>query len=262
MPKKLRSCIFLVFVLSMFLGSVPLAWGDTVEAAGLKQMFDKYGAPSRWSSLKSAVDSPTLAWSETYIMRSYLVMYQATKDKQYIDNFIDHADSALARRDSVRGVKDYRGLSLPVWRDGKYTDYKTYYIYADETGLIATPLAQFAALVNKDPKLTSYRAKANEYVKAAKDAVNVLFMSQLRNSDVNFTWIEDGNTLHLDRPINKNLAVGSALLAIYEATGDNSYLDKGKKMANFFKQNLLANSSSGGYYWKYYPSDPRFTNTI
>ncbi|WP_027364774.1 carbohydrate binding domain-containing protein [Desulfotruncus alcoholivorax] len=262
MPKKLRICIFLLFLLSMFFSSVPLARADKVDAAALKQMFDRYGAPARWDSLKDTVDSPTLAWSETYIMRSYLLMYQATKDKQYIDDFVDHADSVLARRDNMRGVTDYRGLSLPVWRDGKYTDYKTYYIYADETGLIATPLAQFAVLINKDPNLAAYRAKANEYVQAAEDAVNVLFMSQLRNSDVNFTWIEDGDTLHLDRPVNKNLAVGGALLAIYEATGDNSYLYQGIKMANYFKQHLLTNSFSGGYYWKYYPEDPRFTNTI
>ncbi len=226
MKKKNWICAFLVLLFSIILGSGSYAQAADVDAATLKQLFDKHGNPAKWDFLKNTVDGPTLPWVETYIMRSYLIMYQATNDKSYIDAFVDHADSVLQRRDSVRKVKDYRGYSLPVWRNGKYTDYKSYYIYADETGLIATPLAQFGALVKKDPNLAAYKTKADEYVQAAKDAVNVLFMSELKNSDVNFRWIETSSLLYLDRPINKNLAVGSAILAIYEATGDKSYLER------------------------------------
>ncbi|OPX84751.1 MAG: hypothetical protein A4E53_03808 [Pelotomaculum sp. PtaB.Bin104] len=254
-------CAFLVFLFSLCMVSVPHARAANVDAASLKQMFDQQGNPARWAFLKNAVDGFTLPWVETYVMRSYLLMYQATGDKSYIDAFVDHADSVLNRRDSVRKVSDHRGYSLPVWRNGDNAD-NTYYIFADETGLIATPLAQFGALVKADPNLASYKVKADKYVQAAKDAVNVLFMSELKN-EVSFNWIDTGDLLYINRPINKNLAVGCAMLAIYEATGEKAYLEKGIKIANFFKQRLLINPSSNSYYWMYYPDDPlnRYNNT-
>lgn len=43
-------------------------------------------------------------------------MREAYRDEYYLEKFIDHADHVLASRDSVRGVADWRGLSLPGWR--------------------------------------------------------------------------------------------------------------------------------------------------
>jgi len=255
--------MFLSLVFFLSLGFVQYARAATVDADNLRQMFDKYGAPSEWNWLKSRVDDNAIAWMETYIMRSYLIMYQATKDKRYLDEFIGHADTVLDRRDNVRGVTDYRGLSLPAWRVGKWTDYKEFYIYAAQTGLTAAALAEFAVVVNKDPNLTGYKPKADEYLQAAKDAVDVLDMrNQPQYMDVNSRWIEEGNTMYLDRPVNKNLAVGSAYLAIYEASGDKTYLERGIKVANYFKKYLTINPSSNSYYWEYYPTRDKWDGVI
>ncbi|MFE3449752.1 hypothetical protein ACFXJ8_12545 [Nonomuraea sp. NPDC059194] len=57
-----------------------------------------------------------LAWGQSYILAGFIRMYEAYKDTHYLDRLITNIDLVLANRDSVRGVKDHRGLSLPAWR--------------------------------------------------------------------------------------------------------------------------------------------------
>jgi hypothetical protein len=61
-------------------------------------------------------DQGALAWGESYVLQAYLLMYQATHRRRYLDKFVAQADRVLAQRDSVRGVTDYLGRSLPAWR--------------------------------------------------------------------------------------------------------------------------------------------------
>lgn len=58
----------------------------------------------------------SLAWGQSYILRSYIAMYQAFGDQRYLDLLCRNVDAILDIRDSVRGVTDWRGESLPVWR--------------------------------------------------------------------------------------------------------------------------------------------------
>lgn len=57
-----------------------------------------------------------LAWVQSYILQGFLRMYQAYGDYHYLDRLVDNVDQILETRDSIRGVTDYRGLSLPGWR--------------------------------------------------------------------------------------------------------------------------------------------------
>ncbi len=59
-----------------------------------------------------------LGWGESYVLQSYLLMYEANGDAYYLDKAADHIDSVLANRDHVRGVTDWKGRSLPGWRLG------------------------------------------------------------------------------------------------------------------------------------------------
>jgi hypothetical protein len=66
--------------------------------------------------------SGMLAWSQSYVLLGLVRMYEKYRDTHYLDRLIDNIDQVLAVRDSERGVKDYRGLSLPAWRaDHPYT---------------------------------------------------------------------------------------------------------------------------------------------
>lgn len=60
--------------------------------------------------------SGALAWGQSYIQVGLMRMYDATHDRRYLYEMVGHVDNVLASRDSVRGVQDYRGLSLPAWR--------------------------------------------------------------------------------------------------------------------------------------------------
>lgn len=59
-----------------------------------------------------------LAWGQSYIQVALLRLYDAYRDRRYLYDLVGHVDDVLATRDSVRGVTDYRGLSLPAWRGG------------------------------------------------------------------------------------------------------------------------------------------------
>ncbi|NEE02299.1 hypothetical protein [Phytoactinopolyspora halotolerans] len=60
----------------------------------------------------------SLAWGQSYILRSYITMYEAFGDTRYLDLLCRNIDAILSIRDSERGVTDWRGESLPVWRGG------------------------------------------------------------------------------------------------------------------------------------------------
>ncbi|MBB5075729.1 hypothetical protein [Nonomuraea endophytica] len=47
--------------------------------------------------------SATLAWGESYIMRSYLDVYQVTQDTAWLDKLVTHADTVIANADDVDG---------------------------------------------------------------------------------------------------------------------------------------------------------------
>ena len=59
-----------------------------------------------------------LAWGQSYIQVALMRMYDGFGDRRYLYDLVGHVDDVLATRDSVRGVTDYRGLSLPAWRGG------------------------------------------------------------------------------------------------------------------------------------------------
>lgn len=46
-------------------------------------------------------DSSTLAWAESYILRAYLNMYEATGDTNYLNSFVVHVDTMLGNMDDA-----------------------------------------------------------------------------------------------------------------------------------------------------------------
>jgi len=252
--KFVFSMLSLVFLFSLIF--VGYAQAATPSAATLRAKFDQVDQynKSTWESYKTQVDNNYPTWEESYVTRAYLIMYKATKDESYLNLFTGHIDSQLNRRDNIRKVTDYRGLSLPAWRNGSFTNYQSYWLYAVQTGVTVQPMAEFAAMVYNDPALSKYKAKADVYLQAAKDAVKVHDMrDQPKYLDTNSKWIEDSATMHLNLPINMNLAQGSVMFAIYEATGDKTYLDKATKITNYFKKYLILNTALNAYTWKYFP---------
>lgn len=57
----------------------------------------------------------TLAWGVSRVLQSYLIMYDATHDRSYLDKLVDVSEAVLAARDDQTGRVDHRGRSLPAW---------------------------------------------------------------------------------------------------------------------------------------------------
>ncbi|MDG4784825.1 hypothetical protein O7626_02565 [Micromonospora sp. WMMD1102] len=67
-------------------------------------------------------EAGAIGWGSSWRMHSYLVMAEATGDPEYLHRLARTVDGVLDVRDSVRGVRDFRGRSLPVWGSaGRYT---------------------------------------------------------------------------------------------------------------------------------------------
>ncbi|MFA7466638.1 MAG: hypothetical protein WCY82_00005, partial [Desulfotomaculaceae bacterium] len=248
---KLCSLVLICVLLATLL-PVQAAAADASE---LRLKFNNLDTVNNGNWQKDANnDSATLAWGESYVLDAYVTMYEATGDTYYLDKFITHGKGVLAQRDVSRGVSDYRGLKLPAWRNGSYTSNGQYAIFAVHTGMITYPMAKFAAIVAKNPALSGYTADKNLFLKAARDAVAV-------HAD---EWVDNGNTGYykfrngmpykqagMGLPHNQYLAMARTELMIHQATGDTSYLNRARKMFQYFKNNLLIDSSTNGYYWRY-----------
>lgn len=76
------------------------------------------GPASAMPNRSPANELGTWAWQLSPILRTYPLAYRAWGESRYLDALIADADLLLSERDSVRGVTDYRGLSLPNWRQG------------------------------------------------------------------------------------------------------------------------------------------------
>ena len=55
-------------------------------------------------------DQGGLAWGESYILMSYLDMFEATKNVVYLDKFFRHANRIIANTDKDRKIVDYKAI--------------------------------------------------------------------------------------------------------------------------------------------------------
>jgi hypothetical protein len=99
---------------------VALGATDYTTRATYDEFLDSFKAdPTRLGQATDPNDNQgALAWGQSYVLTSLLLAYLAFRDDVYLDTFVDHADAVLDSRDGERGVRDYRGLSLPAWRAG------------------------------------------------------------------------------------------------------------------------------------------------
>jgi hypothetical protein len=240
-----------------FLSAAP---GQAAEVKDLKAYFNQLDQRGGDWYKNSNNDYGFLAFREAYVLQAYLLMYETYQDTYYLDKFVNHADSVLNQRDSVRKVTDYRGLSLPAWR---HTDPPNdsnplilggkYYHVAVDTGNISYPYAWFAQIVKSDPKLSAYNNKAGIYVQAAKDAVGVHEDEWRESGNTGWYIYRKGSPYWCDGvgvPFNQNLGLARTMLKIYQTTGEAKYLDRVTKIAQHFKNNLTLNTDR--YEWNYW----------
>lgn len=193
-----------------------------------------------------------IAWGESYTMSALTEMLAATGDARYADMFVKLADRVLAARDNLHNLRDeYRGTVNPAWGSSKYSNGK-WHVWAVHTGMICEPLARFAAVVRKNPKLKErYAARADEYLDAAQRAVAVHEADYRSGPGPNEGHLYGHvNQIHL--PLNMQNALARAWIYIDDATGKPDHRDRIERLARFFK-NRIREEPDGSLTWEYRP---------
>jgi len=204
-------------------------------------------------------ESAYLAWGEAYAMMSLASMYRATGDPEYLERLAYHLDGVLAMRDDHRGVADYRGVSGACWRNLHYQPDEEPYCYVVHSGMLAYPMADFAALVMRDGlgdeialDGQTFGDKAAAYIAAAEETV--AFHDDQWNAAGYYVFRPDATFLGypgVDLPLNQSNAMGRALLVLHDVTGEPSYLDKATALAQWFDAQISV-GGDGEYRWNYW----------
>jgi hypothetical protein len=99
-------------------------------------------------------------WSAAYQLHAYLDFYETTGDVQWLQRFARQAHVMLDQRDSVLGLVDYKGNSVPGWQQRARTSLGTPYTYnwLGYNAHVYYPMMRFAALVQATPALQTLAA--------------------------------------------------------------------------------------------------------
>ena len=193
-----------------------------------------------------------IAWGYAYVLEGLVEMLQATHQARYAEEFLKTADLVVAARDDNHDRRDeIRGRVLPAWGSRKYTDGKNY-VWAVHTGMVAAPMAQFAAIVQGDERLREQFGKAAAGVlQAAVEAV-AAHEGQYRDGPAPDEGHLYGYSLGKHLPINQQNTMGRAYLWLYRATGEVRYRQRAERLLRFTLHRLRP-MEDGSLAWDYWP---------
>lgn len=204
-------------------------------------------------------ETALLAWGESYVLWSLMAMVRTTDHPMYVDRMMRHLDGILAQRDDARGVADYRGISGACWRNTSYQAKGEPYCYAVHSGMLTFPMASLAAFVQswRHRDLLAYdgqsfASKANVYKDAA--IATAAYHDDEWNDAGYYVFRGDAKFLEFagkDQPLNQSNAMGLALLALHDLTGESLYLDRATALATRLRK-MMTPMPGGGLVWNYW----------
>ena len=204
-------------------------------------------------------DQGGLAWGESYILMSYLDMFEATKNVVYLDKFFRHANRIIANTDKDRKIVDYKGRSLVGWGSNKYSNNSERVMFLVHSGMITYPLVKFYSIVTKNGLQSKYPG-AKKLVDLSVAALSVFDKNWVYDKGLKegyYTFERDTpirfNTPNaaLPVPFNQQLVAGSAFITIYSINGNPDSFDKASGLAMHFKNRMRTNKD-GAFVWDYW----------
>lgn len=214
-----------------------------------------------------------LAWEESYLMESYLVMYEATHDKRWLGKFVAHAQRVVSNTDKARGIRDYKGRSEVGWSSLIYspqygwkkgdkiersTVNKPWIMFWGHSGMIIYPFVKFASIVQSHPELSGYAEQSASLVNVAEEAVAVFdkdWRSEASSGEGYFIAEKDepvrGN---LRQPLDRDLAMGRVYVGLCKVGKGQKYCERAKALATTFKKRLML--KDGRYVWNILGTTP------
>jgi hypothetical protein len=204
----------------------------------------------------------TLAWGESYVMMAYAQMYETTRERRYLDRLAEHADGVIAQRDDARGVADYTGTANPCWQATRYSTQPM--CWAVHSGMLTFPMAMFAAYVAERGELaaaatydgSSYAEKAASILAAVVETYDFHEPAWRDEGSSSGTYVFPPDASFYEyagdeMPLNQMNAMGNTALALWLATGEESYRGRAERLANHLAANLTTGSGNT-YLWNYW----------
>lgn len=216
--------------------------------------FDALVEPAVRQALRKPVttEGGSLAWGDSYLLAALAEMLETGRDPRHAAQFVALADHVLASRDDRQALRDeVRGRVMPAWGSTKYSKGRRF-AWAVHTGMLAAPLARFAATVGRDAKLkVAFGVDATRLLHAAEESV-AAFADEYREGP----GAGEGHVVcpflgkHL--PLNMQNALARTWLAIDDATGRTDHRERIERLARFMKNRMRA-GPDGGLVWGYWP---------
>lgn len=184
-----------------------------------------------------------LAWSESYLMQSYVTMYRATGDVKYLNKLHNHIESVLANRDDKTGQRDYKNELVPNWGTDRYTQKGEWLHFAAHTGMITFPIIEFVHMI-RELGIEKDFVMSDIILQQVKQSIEYHNKEWKNNYYVYPEDFYDKENMPL--PLSQQAAIARSLLFLYELTGEEKYLNKVSLIAELIKDSLQDNGS-GGY---------------
>lgn len=187
------------------------------------------------------------AWAVSYLLESYLIMHEVTKDTTYMRKFYRYARVVLDNTDAKRGIKDYKGRIRCGWSASSYSaDKSANMVHFVHTGMILYPLLKYCLMCHenkKDNRFKCNQALCKEIMEIAEACVSEI-EPQWRFDPISgqgfYMWEGDEpikTDLTLQPPLNGQAAMGKSLALLYRLTSAPHYLSKVKSLSKFFAAN-------------------------
>jgi hypothetical protein len=204
----------------------------------------------------NSTNAATLGWSESYMLRSYVTLYEVTKDVAWLNKLTTHVDAIIAN------TTDTDGDGFLDWKTSDYSAGNYPYLVFD--GLISLPIAQFVRLVNQNPTtLATFATKATSYKTFIETQIVPKWVTT--TSYVGNCWVQLSTStgyfkepttfdslpgaVFTPLPYNMMAAYAEMLWTMYDVNGNTSYRDKANQIVQYFKNGLTTNGT--GYNWWY-----------
>lgn len=202
--------------------------------------------------------SDVLGGNESYILCSLAALLDATGDPFWGAEIVKRFDVMLANRSDRLGIMDAGHKRIfPGWGNDVILQPNLpppgYRCSVLNNGLIITPIARFIVAVRRDPVLCwQFGAKADEYLAAIIETLDAFEPD----------WNDAGQFYHfedtaIELPLNRQHALGRALIALWQATGDEYYQVGAEIMIAHFRKSLTVGTTvAAGLTWPYTNEQP------
>lgn len=205
----------------------------------------------------NSTNGATLGWSESYMLRSYVTLYELTKNVAWLNKLTTHVDAIIGNATDL-GSDGYLDWGSTSYGDGGNYPYLVF------DGLIGLPIAQFIRLVNDNPTtLSAYATKATTY----RSFIETEIVPKWTNSSsyMGNCWVQLSSSTGYFKepttfnslpsavfnplPYNMMAPYAEMLWTMYDVNGNTSYRDKANHIVQYFKNGLTTNGT--GYKWWY-----------